>query len=178
VRNALVLPRRGFALALLMGIVALLAAVAVAVTQASRSSMQQVQAVGDIQALYAQAQLIRTKILKCSFDHPEGNNGSGFRLSLPAAPTADTAVSALTCPGASAGQAGLWTGTDAVWLPNPPSGFGGGWSYRNDATSARIFIQANDASGLPTLSALAARFSASEAAVNASTFTFTLHIQS
>lgn len=172
------IPRRGFALALLMGIIALLAAVAVAVTQASRSGMQQVQAVGDIQNLYVQAQLIRTKILKCSFDHPAGNNGSGFRLSLPAAPSADTAVSALTCPGAPAGQTALWVGTDAVWLPNPPANFSGGWSYRNDGTSARIFIQANDASGLPALSALATRFSASEAAVNVSTFTFTLHIQS
>lgn len=160
---------------MILGVAAVLAVVAGAITLASRGGAQQARSAGNVQLLYVQAQLIRTRIIKCAFDYPGGNNGTGFHLSLPGAAT-DTPVSALTCPGAPVAVAGLWNGTDAVWLPDTPDGFSA-WTYRNDATSARLFIQATNDSGVNTLDAVRARFSAAEASVNSGTRTLTLIIQ-
>jgi hypothetical protein len=85
-----------------------------------------------------QASIIRARLLQCSTDYPTGNNGTGFRISFPAAVT-EVNVSALNCPGNSLG---LWNWSDGVSAPPSISGFGS-WRYINDASSLRISITSN-----------------------------------
>ena len=166
---------RGFVLPLLLGAIAIMATLTAAMTLASRTGLSQVQSAGKIQQLYVQAQLVRTRLFKCGFDYPSGDNGTGYRPQLPAATTA-VAVSALVCPGAPTAAGSLWSGTDAVWLPAPPGGFGA-WTFVNDATSARIVIQGTSDADLPVINALALRFSPGEAAVDTSARQLTIHLQ-
>lgn len=84
----------------------------------------------------AQADFIRTRTLLCGSDYPDGSNGTSYRPALPAA-TAGVSATAMVCPGT--GQ-NLWVGTDGVTLPPQPKFMTSGWSYVNDATSARIAI--------------------------------------
>ncbi|MGX0939599.1 hypothetical protein ACUXQ2_005695 [Cupriavidus metallidurans] len=86
--------------------------------------------------LAAQANFIRTRILLCGSDFPDGNNATGYRPALPAG-TPSVAASTLICPGT--GQ-NLWAGTDGVSLPPAPKYMGGVWQYANDATNVRIGI--------------------------------------
>lgn len=88
-------------------------------------------------SIVSQAQLIQSELIKCAVMYSSGNNGTGFRLSLPAA-TVATNVSSATCPGKPTGTNGLFSNGDA---PLQMNGFGV-WTFINDATSARIVITA------------------------------------
>lgn len=88
-----------------------------------------------------QANLIRTRILLCGSDYPDGSNGTSYRPALPAGSPA-IAVSTLVCPGT--GQ-NIWTGNDGVSLPPSPKFMSAPWQYANDGTSARIAIAGDTA---------------------------------
>ncbi|WP_425953233.1 hypothetical protein [Ralstonia pseudosolanacearum] len=95
------------------------------------------QAFGNAAAqVAAQADFIRTRVLLCGSDYPDGNNGTAYRPALPGG-TPSIAATAMVCPGT--GQ-NLWVGTDGVTLPPSPKFMTSGWWYANDATSARIAI--------------------------------------
>lgn len=87
--------------------------------------------------LVAQASIIRSRILACAIEYPQGNNSTGFRAQYPAA-TTSTDISTLTCPGAN--NANLWTLLDGLSPPPVLVGFTN-WSYTNDSSSLRITIQ-------------------------------------
>lgn len=107
------------------------------------------QAYGNAAAqVAAQADLIRTRVLLCGSDYPDGNNGTSYHPALPGG--TGVSVGLMTCPGT--GQ-NLWSGTDGVTLPPPPKFMGGVWWYTNDVAGARIAIGGDQA----TLSMAAAR---------------------
>jgi Tfp pilus assembly protein PilX len=121
-----------------------------------------------VASLNTQAAVIRTRILSCATDYPQGNNLTAFNPRYPAAPTA-VAVASLICPGST--QA-LWNNADGITLPPRISGLGD-WSYTNDATSLRISITATAAERVPLLSNAAQQLGPQATVVDA-TLTWTL----
>lgn len=89
----------------------------------------------------AQANLIRSRILLCASDYPDGNNGTAYRPALPAA-ALEVDVSTLVCPGTTQS---LWNGTDGVTYPPTPKMTTTVWVYVNDAVSARLAIAGDTA---------------------------------
>lgn len=83
----------------------------------------------------AQASLIRARILQCGIEYPTGNNGTAYRISMPAATTAVN-VSSLICPGSAVN---IWAQTDGVSMPPSIDGVNV-WTYTNDVTSLRISL--------------------------------------
>jgi len=164
---------KGFAVvSLVLMVIALMAVIAGAIAISSRSYNAAVAINNTVTQLVAQANLIRQKVTQCVIEYSEGDNGTGFHKTYPAGTNVD--VSTLTCPGAPAGSNNLWTGSDSVFLPNPPVGFNA-WKYTNDATSVRISIQTTNVSGYGTaMSKAAAKFSSSEASVSGDTLTVTI----
>ena len=121
----------------IMGVATVASALAVSLTSASdATSMMRNQS--QVSTLVAQASLIRSRILQCGIEFPEGDNGTAFRLPYPAEPNPSPAVSLLTCPGS--GES-LWNSADAVSMPTEVSGFAA-WSYSNDAVGLSISTSA------------------------------------
>lgn len=83
-----------------------------------------------------QAAVIRTKLMQCALEYPQGNNGTAFNPAYPAGVTAQL-VSGLTCPGSGVG---LWSNGDGVSAPVPPGGFGNVWYYYNNASGVLITL--------------------------------------
>jgi len=138
------------------------------------------------QSIVAQVNLVSGKILKCVADYPAGDNGSGNHAPYPYYGTAPNtgvaatgAVSGLYCPGSGAGgttdatDVNLFSGTDGIFLPLPPTGFSA-WTYVNDGSNVRILLQASSAANATAwataLAAAAAKFSASQASVATTTW--------
>lgn len=138
------------------------------------------------QSMVAQVNLISGKIVKCVADYPAGDNGSGNHLTYPyygtapnTAKAATGAVSGLYCPGSGtdatsdAADVNLFSGSDGIFLPLPPTGFSA-WSYVNDGGSVRIRLQATSAANATAwntaLTSAAAKFSASQASVVTTTW--------
>ena len=121
-----------------------------------------------IAGLNTQAAVIRTRILSCATDYPQGNNQTAYNPRYPAALTA-VAVSTLICPGTT--QL-LWNNADGITLPPRLSGLSD-WTYTNDATSLRISISATTAERVPLLTNAALQLGP-QATVVDSTLTWTL----
>ena len=129
----------------ILGVATVASALAVSLSSASdATAMMRNQA--QVSTLVAQASLIRSRILQCGIEYPEGDNGTGFRPPYPAEPNPSPSVSLLTCPGS--GQS-LWDSADAVSMPTQVSGFSS-WSYSNDAVGMSISTTApaSDYSGV------------------------------
>jgi hypothetical protein len=100
-------------------------------------------------AVVAQASLIRSKLLACTMTYPGGNNGLGFRLAFPAAPTGGL-VADLLCPGTGTNiNKPLWSTSDGIYAPRTLNGLSA-WSYAHDAASIRIRISATGSGNVPT----------------------------
>ena len=86
-------------------------------------------------AIIAQANLLRSKILDCA-----SQSGDNLTANHKTYPTGSAvAVTTITCP--TTGTPNVFTGTDGVFVPPPPTGFNA-WIYTNDATSVRLQLKA------------------------------------
>lgn len=90
--------------------------------------------------IVSQAQTVQAELIACTVGYPLGNNGTAYRLTLPAAATAAN-ISALTCPGKPVGNNLLFGSADSSALPAQMTGMGV-WQFINDATSARLTLTA------------------------------------
>lgn len=120
--------------------------------------------------IVSQASIIRSRILACGIEYPQGNNGSGFRAQYPAATTA-VDIALLTCPGAN--NANLWTLLDGLSSPPVLAGFSN-WSYVNDGTSLRITIQPTNTDGKNAMPNVVSSLGANQASYTAGVLTWTL----
>lgn len=156
----------------LMATALLVSALTVALTGGSGGFSMSGMLAGNNKAtlVAGQAALIRSRILQCAIEYPSGNNGTGFRVSYPAA-AAITNVSALTCPGSGVG---LWNMSDAVEMPPTIEGFNV-WRYVNDATSMRIQIVASNSDTTALLSSIATKLGA-QSSYSGSTLTWILSL--
>lgn len=122
--------------------------------------------------MVAQRDLIANLLVLCRAVYPDGNNGTPYHPSYPAALT-PVPVTSLICP-----KPGLsiWSGDASAMQPRPLPGFTP-WSYTNDATSIRITISANEAGSTfyqNLLDAVIAKIGNSQAKRSGGTLTITL----
>lgn len=117
-----------------------------------------------------QVNLIRAKLIACSVYFPGGDNGLGYRLQLPVTPTSSLVVDAV-CPGNPNTNKSIWSLSDGVYMPRSLTGLSS-WSYKHDASSARISITAVSGGNAMTaaLNNAALRFGV-QASVSGSTLT-------
>lgn len=108
--------------------------------------------------LIAQAQLIVHRIVKCATDYPGGDNGTAFHKAYPAG--SPTLVKDLICPGNSQN---LWSGSDGVYLPASPTGFGD-WNYTNAATVSISITSSQPAAYASSIATAATRIGAAASA--------------
>ena len=160
--------QRGFGMFYIFLVVLLLGLLASAFMRTPSASLV-VQIDGNANNISAQANLIRSRIIKCSIDYPAGDNATTYHTQYPGATTWTTDLSGLICPGMPAPN-NLWNGTVGIFLPIAPANMGN-WQYINDATSVRLKIQALNASGITALGKAATRFGSGEAALSTTTLT-------
>lgn len=109
----------------------------------------------------AQAQLIRQQISKCATDYSAGDNGTANHKPYPLG--TDALVAAITCPGSGmlatidASDELIFSGKDGVFIPVQIQDFGA-WKYTNDATSVRVYTDANDTRWNTSIAAAVAKF--------------------
>lgn len=120
--------------------------------------------------IVAQASLIRSRILACAIEYPNGNNGTAYRTQYPAATSAINAAN-MTCPGAN--NANVWTLLDGLDYPKDVDGFGN-WQYINDGTSLRIFIVTTNTTRNILLPTIAGSLGNQSFVSNSNTLTWTL----
>lgn len=138
--------QQGFSILTFIVITVMLAAVLSATLLGGTDSTRSINNNLVAQQVAAQASLIRTRILQCAIEYPQGNNGS-YRAKYPSAPTI-IAISALTCPGSGTN---LWS----ALFPAPAQIDGLGlWQYTNDITSMRLSITTNTADRAALTSAI------------------------
>lgn len=111
--------------------------------------------------LIAQAQVIRSQIVKCATDFPVGDNGTANHKPYPVGTGVD--VSSTTCPGTGtlpivdAADDLVFSGKDGVFMPVQIQDFGT-WKYTNDAISVRISVDAGDARWTTAIARTVAKF--------------------
>ena len=123
------------------------------------------------QRIASQAHLIAGELSACTVNYPTGLNGTAYRATYPAALTT-TNIETLTCPGKPAGVNALFATLGSASAPPALNGFVG-WRFINDATSARLVLDANDANGVPGL-LRSAQYLGPQASVTGQTLTFTI----
>lgn len=154
----------GFALAIPLAIIGLLATISVYLTTVSREPILQKQ-VAEIRAdVLSQVHLVRGRIIRCVINFPGGNNGTGNFVQFPAGE--DVLVSSLTCPGAPSGANAMWGGVRGAFLPLPPDNFEE-WTYTLDATGVRVILSPSSDTTLTSavLSQVASKFRPTEVSV-------------
>lgn len=168
--------------------VGLLAALTFAFVGNDRESVTTQSAGRLTEDLYSQIHLIKSAVLECAMEFPNGGgdmDGDGTIDSAdnpnnpypvnpsfadnPYGPAANDNVRNLTCTGASsAAEAAMFSGanTKGRSLPQPPGGFGE-WLYINDAAGVRIRITGpNEAATVQALTRLDQRFASCQIDAN------------
>ena len=156
----------GFAiLSVIFVTIMLLGVMAAVLSVGGRQSGRVVAIDGATMQVVSQANLIRQAISQCVLEYPEGDNGTTHNIAYPGA-VAWSPVSGLTCPGAPAGDNGILDGSNGVFLPKEPNGFGS-WQYLNDATGVHIAITSDGTEeSLVALNKAYSKFSSSEAYIS------------
>lgn len=187
---------RGNAMFYVFLAVGLMAALTYAFVKDSRENMASQSSVRIAEDLYSQVNMIRAAVVQCAMEYPGGggdiapaggpngvidpadnpnnpypiNPSSDLNPNAPAAiaAAADDTVKYLTCVGAPASSAYMFSGTNnqGRFLPPPPNGFTE-WVYVNDANGVRIKITApTDAASTNALTRLMNKFSTCQADLN------------
>ena len=158
----------GFAFAYVIGMIALMAAIAAATISMARTNSVANYIFNTTSSVYAAANVISTKIRYCPLSFPGGDNGTGYAIQYPGA-TTEVLVVSLVCPGRSAYT--LFTGGDGVFLPQTPAQFTG-WTYLNDSLGVRIKLVSDGSDAHNAILAnVAAKFTTTEASLSGSTLT-------
>lgn len=116
---------RGFGMTYVLTVLAIFTIVvgAIARMQGHTAAAQQMADTRDV--LVSQAHLIRTKLLACAINYPQGDPVSNDTLYQTSA--SGVAVSAILCPGTATlvpavAATTLWSGTDGIYAPGQLTG--------------------------------------------------------
>lgn len=147
-KNALSKAQRGIAVLTALLVAVVMTGLLTAAMLHNNSGASQAPANSKSGLLIAQAQVIRSQIVRCATDFPAGDNGTANHKPYPLGAGVD--VSTLTCPGSGTvptvdvADDLVFSGKDGVFMPVQIQDFGT-WKYTNDAASVRISVDAVDA---------------------------------
>lgn len=182
--------QRGNVLFYIFLAVALLAALSFTFAKDSRQGANVQVAVKAAEELYSQVNMIRSAIVECAVEYPQGggdlNNDALIDatdnpnnpypvvptyvcnpVNLCTTPAANDDVRNLSCTGAPAGKRNMFQGVKnkGRYLPPPPAGFNE-WTYVNDADGVRIQIIGTGSTAADALNRVLSRFAACQAELN------------
>ncbi len=139
--------------------IGLLAALTLSLVNTSSEDKTSARAAQISEALYTQAESIRSAVMECSVSYPDGggdldsdgdidtddNNNSPYPLSPtdannPGGAAADSTLQYLKCPGAPSGEELVYGAARGRFLPNPPAGFTD-WVYTNHSVNNNVYIR-------------------------------------